>query len=560
MRVFLLADFYADLWLRRPTRLHQSDYRSFSRYLGGRRSIPPSVEPALHPQVPVAMPDSILVAAPHSTEPAERNRLPGTYPSGPIFGGRTISAMGNRPQDHMDRDLLLASLLRNRRFRIFRKQCRETPVWAPAVPACIQGNFQHRARQLIVLGSHHQHLIERMRDTIHLAAAPCQGEKMLAAMEACVPRGALFARTLPDPGHVCGYARLCPWCHARSVQRLYRQLLAGPCACKNVAGKHLIALRVRVEGGEELQADEVRRVRTDYRYKLRKVAGRIGIAGGVIIHQATPWTLWHDQPSEKQKIFAHIFTLIGLVASSAVDSLKEVIAEACSDEAMGRDYETAMLPAAAPQALRYLLFGSSYRFRSGKHGLIVNDRRKLRSGIQGAAALEPWFLFTERQAWSYAAVMYRTRLYDTFGNWHKSQAGRQQCSRLRHPKSEYGNENRQAAFRSENNRRHDVANDRHRQLVAVALPLYQNFKDATGKNLGSPALRKALNDAGHAVSDRDARWLAKELPTKDGRSGLEKFTAKRKLACRRDRESHDQASCQVAGAGLEMQVEVIAAV
>ena len=27
--------------------------------------------------------------------------------SGPIFGGRTISAMGNRPKDHMDRDLLL---------------------------------------------------------------------------------------------------------------------------------------------------------------------------------------------------------------------------------------------------------------------------------------------------------------------------------------------------------------------------------------------------------------------------------------------------------------------
>ena len=152
--------------------------------------------------------------------------------SGPIFGGRTISAMGNRPQDHRDRDLLLASLLRDKRLPMFREQCFNLPAWAPAVPDCIPATFRHQGQQLIMLGSTHQHFIEKMRVSIHLAADPCKAEQMLKAMEACPPRGALFARTPLDTAHPCGHARLCPWCHARSVQRLYGQLLAGPCTAE----------------------------------------------------------------------------------------------------------------------------------------------------------------------------------------------------------------------------------------------------------------------------------------------------------------------------------------
>jgi hypothetical protein len=107
-----------------------------------------------------------------------------------IFGGRRIVAMGNRPQDHMDRDLLLASLLRDRRLRMFRRQCLKPPAWAAAVPEDIPAKFQRRAQCLIMLGSTHQHLIERMRASIDLAADSCKAEQMLNAIEACPPRGA----------------------------------------------------------------------------------------------------------------------------------------------------------------------------------------------------------------------------------------------------------------------------------------------------------------------------------------------------------------------------------
>ena len=243
----------------------------------------------------------------------------------------------------------------------------------------------------------------------------------------------------------------------------------------------------------------------------------------------TPWIPHYDRSEEKRKGFAHIFTIIGVVSSSSVEMLDEAVKELCSDLWLDWDYETTTLPANTPQALRYLLFGSSYKFDSSELGIVVNDWQRLRYGIQGAAALEPWFLFNERQAWSYAAAMQGTRLYDTFGTWRESQAGRQGCSRIRRAKSEDGNALRRMAFESKNRERRDDANDRRSRLVAVALPYYQKFKDAGGKQLGSPALRKALNEAGHAVSDRDARWLAKHLPAQDTRTGREQYTAKQKL-------------------------------
>ena len=75
------------------------------------------------------------------------------------------------------------------------------------------------------------------------------------------------------------------------------------------------------------------------------------------------------------------------------------------------------------------------------------------------------------------------------------------------------------AFQEENHRRCHDANARRSQLIAVTLACYETLEDIMGKPPGSPALRKALNEAGHAVSDRDARWLVTHLPAHDTRAG-----------------------------------------
>lgn len=386
--------------------------------------------------------------------------------------------------------------------------------------------FESRAQQLIMLGCVQEHLIERMRGSIDLATDRSKGEQMLEAMEGCPPRGALFSRLTPDLGRPCGYARLCPWCHARAVQRLYRQLVDSPCSAERLKGKHLVVIQIRVDADEDLQASDVRDVRNEYRYRLRRIAREVGVEGGVILHQVTPWITWYDRPSEKQRIFAHLFTMIGTVDNRGVDTLDHRIEKACS----GETCETARLPADTPHALRYLLFGSPYKFDTSGLRIVMSDWKQLQYGIQGAAALQPWFLFDGRQAWSYAAAMQGIRLYDTFGGWRESQTGREQCSRKRRSKSASGDENRTWAFMSSNDQRRDDANRRRRQLAKVVLPQFQANKDAGGKRLSGPAIRKILDDAGYAISDRDARWLAKNLPAMDTRSGFEKFVARRSLS------------------------------
>ena len=197
------------------------------------------------------------------------------------------------------------------------------------------------------------------------------------------------------------------------------------------------------------------------------------------------------------------------------------------------DHNTIRLPADTPQSLRYLLFGSCYKFDSSDLDIVVNQPKNLVYGIQGAAALEPWFLFDEQQAWFYVAAMQRTRLYDTFGNWQHSQADRECCSRKRRAKSEDGNVNRSGAFEDENDRKHSIADRQTPTACGGSFASFQKFTDAGGEHLGSPALRKIVNEAGHNISDRDARWLAKNLASMDKRTVREKrFAAWRRCRAR----------------------------
>ena len=276
--------------------------------------------------------------------------------------------------------------------------------------------------------------------------------------------------------------------------------------------------------------------RNDYRHRLRCVAHKLDIEGGVILHQATPWVPWYNRPEQKRKIFAHVFTMAGVMDSNGVENVARVARHACDDQMLLGMHELMLLPGTTPQALRYLLYGSSYKFDSSRVGLLVKDPKTVLYGIQGAAALQPTFLFDEQQAWSYSDAMKGTRLYDTFGNWRESQAEQKSCPPKPRVQSECGEECRKWAFESENDRKHRDAEARRQKLAVIALPFYQKFKDAGGKRLGSPALRKSLSEAGHNITDRDARWLAKNLPSMDTPTVSHKFVARRKFVAGRKLE------------------------
>jgi len=184
--------------------------------------------------------------------------------------------MGSRPQDYRERDLLLASSLRDFRTRLFRRYCHQPPQWVPELPRDWPKQFWRQANQLSILGLMQQELLCRMRTSVDFSADPEQSSTMLDAMDDCMPRGALFERLNDkDFGRSCGYAKLCPWCHARSAQKLYRKLTAGVCSPENLKGKKLVLARVCYRNSIRssfLDRREVRKTREFYREQARGIS------------------------------------------------------------------------------------------------------------------------------------------------------------------------------------------------------------------------------------------------------------------------------------------------
>jgi hypothetical protein len=113
------------------------------------------------------------------------------------------------------------------------------------------------------------------------------------------------------------------------------------------------------------------------------------------------------------------------------------------------------------------------------------------------------------QAWTYLEATAGTRSYDTFGTWRKNgrpavQRNTEDRDRERLP--------REQVLRNGNNERKYDASNRRAGLMPKAEQVFRKLRCEMGRNPGSTALRAALAAAGLAISDRDSRWLAKQLP------------------------------------------------
>ena len=335
-----------------------------------------------------------------------------------VFGGRSMRTMGNRPQDHRDRDLLLGSLLRDDRTRKFRDYAAELPVWAPSLPKGWPKEFIQQGQQLIMLGVSQQQFLSKLRRSIELAENRDQAERMLNAVRDCMPRGALFdRRDEHDRGRPCGYSKLCLWCHARNVERIYRRLMEGPCSKERLEGKSLVMVRLNsynptCGGASLLDGTEVQELRERGKGSAKSVADDLELDGGIVFYQFGPKRVYGPRATVVDEVFCHEVTMIGESKSITPDQVREY------DDS---GYDVLCVPAETPHTLRYFLFGTSFEFPVQRiEGLVATSNRFTKRGIQGAASLQPWFLFNETQAWSYLDVTAGTRLCDTFGTWRKN--------------------------------------------------------------------------------------------------------------------------------------------
>jgi len=424
-----------------------------------------------------------------------------------------LRTLGQRPQDYRDRDLLLASLMRDPRLPMYRRMCWKPPDWAPGVPATVPPKLHRQGQQLQMLRSFHENLLRRMREELHLAEQQAQATKLLDAAEQCPPRGGLFEREFqPGTARPCGYSRLCPWCHARRIQQLYRRLRKGPCAPARlqdhclILGKLSVPLKLglvlRHEGEPDEDHEYVKQERKTAVEHLRSLAKTLGVVGGVIITQVGPWSRFSGGSRYAGEYSLEVAFIGDLPCCTgpAMDLVKR--RTICGQLDLANDLEFtfypmiwALVPGSNPQALRYLLFGTSYKSGVDRLGLAVCSSVGDRYGLSGAAALPPWFLFEPQQAWDYYGAMRGVRLFDLFGTWRRrpttlpATGGSSRST----GHQEIGRRRRQALTEG-NGLRQQSAARRRESLLAAATQAYNELASTLDRQPGSPALRQALTE------------------------------------------------------------------
>jgi len=322
----------------------------------------------------------------------------------------------------------------------------------------------------------------------------------------------------------------CPWCLARRVVKLHGRLQRT--VLDNPAGKHLILLRASLpvnrfplgmDDGHLRRAD-IDSVRRYFGEKLRALAAKLGIEGGLLTYQVGPAIAdVGEHLSEQVESFRHQLNLLGEVEFRSDRHRQEVYTKLGIGDpdanwiVMWQSREvcwtidSVVMPADDPQTLRILLAGSAARYQPRFPVDVAGTRlfreKSVRDGIPGAFAMEPLFMLDRARWYDYMMATRGLRMYDTFGSWREAL------------KDDDGDEpiltGKERIMRKLNITKQVAATARRRTLLAVAQPLWNQVMKSTPSGRGRPAHRRrladSLRDAGLDISMRDLKWLVKEL-------------------------------------------------
>ncbi|OAI55005.1 hypothetical protein AYO44_13710 [Planctomycetaceae bacterium SCGC AG-212-F19] len=473
-----------------------------------------------------------------------------------------ITAVGNRPRDHMGRDFLFGSLFRDYRPTMFSRYAKEPPEWMlPLVNHLPAHRDQLLATQHVILHYlHRQHLLEQVNTAHEPPVELVNGEfefydsfqpgrpyhppvgdsecRELARMWRCWPYGVQTewlgpgVRTERD---VCGLSWLCPWCLARRVVELHDRLQRT--VMRKAAGKHLVMLRAnlpanQIRGRSDhgcLWRSEIDYVRRHFGTKLRTLAASLGVRDGLLTYQAGPaiGELHHDEGGQVES-FHHQLNLLGEVTFRSERRREQLYGKLGIDnpdadwvvfwespDKINSTVDSVVMPADDPQALRLFLAGSSPRFcpslELGVGGTNLFRKKVLENdGIPGAISLEPLFMLDRGRWCFYREAVRGLRMFNPFGSWREA-LGRDS----RDDDDGSFMTAKQRSMRRLNAGKQQTALERRQRLLAVARPLWDQVVGSGPRGRGRPARRQELAGrligAGIPVSMRDLKWLVNEL-------------------------------------------------
>jgi hypothetical protein len=453
------------------------------------------------------------------------------------------------------RDLLGASLFRDPRAKWFRQLASRRPQLLLDMVEHLPPGSRDQAIQLLALAAVHQRTLRRLLDEERKWAQE-EGNEVdaqdpnnikrtlfLDRIAGCRPCGAKFVSNgSPTAYPRCGYPKICPWCFGRLVQEIYTALIGGPLE----QADHQTYLGIlSVEFGNQglpsvqrqstydlmsealeqptvdsigwgdfsrhqfLCPQQVREVRRTVGDWLVRHARDQGADGGLLIHQISS-----DRSELPELGFRHEIKVLFSVRAAGVHLQRLCNGMRTTRSITGiNDWSITpswlLVPAAHSKALRFCMMGSSTSYPVSRLNILsetdASDQGLLRRGFRGAFQLNPTYLMTPIQWWSYAQATKGLRLYSAFGSWIDHLAmGRAIVSRARRRV--------ETLQTSVNLPRRLAAAERLHGLELLALSLCRNQRERSDlRRLGWRQLQRRLAEQGHSISDWTARKLSERL-------------------------------------------------
>ncbi len=465
-----------------------------------------------------------------------------------------IQCVGRRPGDHMVRDLLHGSLLRDARPRWFHECCHSNDSRFQEAIAHLPYEEHAQAQQHLALHFlHRRQLAYQLRKARPADDAQVQ---LLHRLWRCWLFGVEVEWDGPGerkPEDVCGLAWLCPWCFGRMAQCHYQRLEQ---RFQNPTGQGLLVqarvrflsedigtdkrwekqiirdkhlnyeryMRVVVTGGHYLlQPGQVSYVRDVLLKQLLAHARTVGVRDGLVCYQVSPDRFgWYSAPT-----FRHELTLLGELRFKSKRACQEgLFLSGLTGEhfpQLSTPYASApvwwtALPIDTPQALRMLFAGTSLSYPIEGLEFFNTDPRLDRgtnpNGFPGVLSLPPLFMLPPERWWSYQEVIHGRHMVSPFGRWRR---GALQGKSSGNHSAQVRSTRKAVSLQAVNEARQETTIQRRERLLAMARqisPLPSRSGSGSRKR-GRPAARQelaaGLKALGHPVSERDLKWLRQAL-------------------------------------------------